>query len=94
MRPSGGLATAVVDVGPDPLADGRPAALDRGPLTRGQRQHALARAELEALAGRGRLDDAALLDLAEVRWRTGDLGGAGDAAARCSPGARSRCWPS
>ena len=40
----------------------------------------LARAELEALAGRGMLDDAALLDLAEVRWRTGDLAGAGEAA--------------
>jgi hypothetical protein len=42
--------------------------------------HTLARAELEAFAGRGQLDGAALLDLAEVRWRTGDLAGAGDAA--------------
>ncbi len=41
---------------------------------------ALARAELEALAGRDALDDDALLDLAEVRWRTGDLAGAGEAA--------------
>lgn len=41
---------------------------------------ALARAELEALAGSGGLDDEALLDLAEVRWRTGDLSGAGEAA--------------
>ena len=40
----------------------------------------LARAELEAAAGRGRLDEAALLDLAEARWRTGDLAGAGEAA--------------
>jgi tetratricopeptide (TPR) repeat protein len=40
----------------------------------------LARAELEAAAGRGKLDEAALLDLAEARWRTGDLAGAGDAA--------------
>ncbi len=40
----------------------------------------LARAELEAFAGVGSLDPAALLDLAEVRWRTGDLGGAGVAA--------------
>jgi tetratricopeptide (TPR) repeat protein len=40
----------------------------------------LARAELEALAGSGELDEAALLDLAEVRWRTGDLPGAGEAA--------------
>ena len=40
----------------------------------------LARAELESLAGHGMLDDEALLDLAEVRWRTGDLAGAGEAA--------------
>jgi tetratricopeptide (TPR) repeat protein len=40
----------------------------------------LARAELEALAGRAMLDEDALLDLAEARWRTGDLGGAGEAA--------------
>jgi hypothetical protein len=41
----------------------------------------LARTELEMLAGRGALDDEAIRDLAETRWRTGDLGGAGDAAA-------------
>jgi hypothetical protein len=40
----------------------------------------LARAELESFAGRGVLDAPALLDLAEVRWRTGDLPGAGVAA--------------
>ena len=40
----------------------------------------LARAELEAAAGRGKLDEPALLDLAEARWRTGDLAGAGEAA--------------
>jgi hypothetical protein len=40
----------------------------------------LARAELEALAGSGGLDDRALLFLAEARWRTGDLAGAGEAA--------------
>ncbi len=40
----------------------------------------LARAELEAFAGRGALDEGALLDLAETRWRTGDLTGAGEAA--------------
>ena len=45
--------------------------------------HALARAELEALAGRGALDAPALVDLAEVRWRTGDLVGAGAAARAC-----------
>jgi hypothetical protein len=42
---------------------------------------ALARAELEAAAGAGELDDAALVDIAEARWRTGDLPGAGEAAA-------------
>jgi hypothetical protein len=40
----------------------------------------LARAELEAMAGAGLLDSDGLADLAEARWRTGDLAGAGDAA--------------
>jgi len=40
----------------------------------------LARAELEAAAGAGALDREALADLAEARWRTGDLA-AGAAAA-------------
>ncbi len=40
----------------------------------------MARIELETMAGNGTLDDPALLDLAEVRWRTGDLAGAGEAA--------------
>jgi len=43
--------------------------------------YALARAELEALAGRDGLDRHGILDLAEVRWRTGDLAGAAVAAA-------------
>jgi hypothetical protein len=42
---------------------------------------ALARVELETAAGAGTLDEEALLDLAEVRWRTDDLTGAGEAAA-------------
>ncbi|MDA8238185.1 MAG: hypothetical protein M0T75_09965 [Chloroflexi bacterium] len=42
---------------------------------------ALARAELEALAGADRLDPDGILDLAEVRWRTGDPAGAAAAAA-------------
>jgi hypothetical protein len=42
---------------------------------------ALARVELETLAGIGGLDTQGLIDLAEVRWRTGDLVGAGEAAA-------------
>jgi len=43
--------------------------------------HAHARAELEALAGSDGLDRDGILDLAEVRWRTGDLAGASVAAA-------------
>ena len=41
---------------------------------------ALARAELETLAGRDGLDEDGLVDLAEARWRTGDIAGAGEAA--------------
>jgi hypothetical protein len=40
----------------------------------------LARAELEAMAGANALDLDGIRDLAEARWRTGDLSGAGDAA--------------
>jgi hypothetical protein len=47
----------------------------------------LARAELESMAGRNSLDDQGIRDLAEVRWRTGDLAGAGDAAAAYLEGA-------
>ena len=43
--------------------------------------HRIARAELETLAGSGDLDRPGILDLAEVRWRTSDLRGAGEAAA-------------
>jgi hypothetical protein len=42
---------------------------------------ALARAELETMAGRDALDAEGLVDLAEARWRTGDVAGAGEAAA-------------
>ena len=41
---------------------------------------ALARAELETLASHDALDEGGLVDLAEARWRTGDLEGAGEAA--------------
>ncbi len=41
----------------------------------------IARSELETLDGRFELDDGALSDLAEARWRTGDLVAAGTAAA-------------
>ncbi|HEY8167351.1 MAG: hypothetical protein ACHQ02_02455 [Candidatus Limnocylindrales bacterium] len=40
----------------------------------------MARAELETMAADGTLDTPALADLAEARWRSGDLPGAGDAA--------------
>lgn len=43
--------------------------------------YALARVELETLAGLDGLDAEGILDLAEVRWRTGDLAGAAVAAA-------------
>ncbi len=59
----------------------RPAELRVARLHLRTGSYGLARAELEALAGSGRLDDEALLDLAEVRWRTDDLTGAGEAAA-------------
>jgi hypothetical protein len=42
---------------------------------------ALARAELETLAGRDALDTEGIMDLSEARWRTGDVEGAGEAAA-------------
>ncbi len=40
----------------------------------------LARAELEQMAGASSLDREALVDLAEARWRSGDLAGAAEAA--------------
>jgi hypothetical protein len=61
--------------------------LQRGPDLTLARMHlrlgsyALARAELEAMAGQEALDDDGLDDLVEARWRTGDLTGAGEAAA-------------
>jgi hypothetical protein len=69
-----------------PATPERPAS-ERGADLRVARLHlrggtyALARAELEALAGRDDLDREGILDLAEVRWRTGDLAGAAVAAA-------------
>ena len=63
-----------------------PPRLDRDPDLVLARAHlrlgalGLARTELETLAGRGTLDDEAVRDLAEARWRTGDVLGAGEAA--------------
>src|SRR5215204_5746252 len=68
------------DAGDAPAEAGRPLPLRLATLHLRMGSFSLARAELESLAGRGMLDDAALLDLAEVRWRTGDLAGAGEAA--------------
>jgi len=65
---------------------GRPEARTRSTALRLARLHlrtgslSLASAELEAAAGAGELDGDALLDLAEVRWRTADVIGAGEAA--------------
>ena len=43
-------------------------------------QYSFARAELETLAVRGEMDEDGLADLAEARWRTGELSRAGEAA--------------
>lgn len=59
----------------------RPADLRAARLHLRTGSYILARVELETLAGAGALDEEALLDLAEIRWRTGDLIGAGEAAA-------------
>ncbi|MDQ2965800.1 MAG: hypothetical protein M3R57_08135, partial [Chloroflexota bacterium] len=62
--------------GPEAPIDGdRPTALRMARLHLRTGLLALARVELETLAGEGTLDDEALLDLAEVRWRTDDLTG-------------------
>lgn len=71
MSPTAALRPAATD----PAVDLRLACLH---LRMGQL--GLARAALEALAGSGDLDEDGLLALAEARWRTGDLTGAGDAA--------------
>lgn len=62
---------AVVSIGPEQLARLH---LRVGSLL-------LARAELEALAAAGNIGAAGLADLAEARWRSGNLEGAGAAAA-------------
>ena len=53
----------------------------------------LARVELETMAGLGLLDARGLVDLAEVRWRTGDLLGAGEAANAALRGRTARWSP-
>jgi hypothetical protein len=66
--------------GGDPPEQPRPVDLRLAGLHLRTGAFALARAELETMAGNGTLDDDGLLDLAEVRWRTGDLPGAGEAS--------------
>jgi hypothetical protein len=74
--------SATDDPATDGPATGDPMAAERGADLRLARLHvrggayALARAELEALAGSDSLDRDGILDLAEVRWRSGDLAGA------------------
>ena len=66
--------------------DDQAAAAERSAEARLARVHlrggllTLARATLEGMAGAGTLDREAMADLAEVRWRSGDLEGAADAA--------------
>jgi hypothetical protein len=82
QTPSAGAAGASPELRAAPVAPGEP----RDPDLVLARLHlllgslSLARTELEMLAGQGALDDEAIRDLAETRWRTGDLGGAGEAA--------------
>ncbi len=66
---------------PDPRAAARRTDLRLARLHLRMRLLPLARAEFEALVATGSLEPGALADLAEVRWRSGDLAGAGDAAA-------------
>jgi hypothetical protein len=74
-----------VQVLPGPTDD-QGAASDRSAEARLARLHlrggllSLARAALEQMAGAGTLDREAMADLAEARWRGGDLEGAADAA--------------
>ena len=78
--PNAASAAQAVDGDPDEVPGLRAISLRLARLHLRMGLLALARAELEASAGRGSLDELALLDLAETRWRTGDLAGAGEAA--------------
>jgi hypothetical protein len=72
--------TDAVDVVATPPVDRRSTDLTLARIHLRTGSLALARAEFETLAGREELDDDALIDLADVRWRTGDLAKAGAAA--------------
>ena len=80
-------ADAAMEPGFEPVRAAAPAVVDPATEIRFARLHLRtgslhqARSEYESLAGNNLLDVPATLDLAEVRWRTGDLIGAGSAAA-------------
>jgi hypothetical protein len=76
--PAGAGPPATDGAGTGRLASGEDVRLARLHLRLGM--HAVARAELEDLGGRGALDKDGLAVLAEARWRTGDLEGAADVA--------------
>lgn len=68
-----------VSTEPAPAPSPRPVALALARLHLRLGSLALARVELEILNDRGALDLPGQVDLAEVRWRTGTLAGAGEA---------------
>jgi hypothetical protein len=80
-------ADAAAGPGLEPVRAAAPAVADPATEIRFARLHLRtgslhrARSEYESLAGNNLLDTPATLDLAEVRWRTGELAGAGSAAA-------------
>lgn len=84
MSGSGAVEEVAQSVGSDGVA--RSGGVARSVDARLARLHlrggllALARAELEHMAGADTLDVSGLADLAEVRWRNGDLLGAAEAA--------------
>ncbi len=80
------MPAATSEAAPPGPADVRAEASGRSADARLARVHlrggllTLARATLEGMAGAGTLDGDAMADLAEVRWRSGDLEGAAEAA--------------
>ena len=85
-------AEAAIDDGRGEFGPGEPTERDLALVLAGLHLRlgslSLARAELETLAGRGVLDAPARVDLAEARWRTGDLSGGGEAAREALAGGR------
>ena len=80
MTDETGLPATRPDAAPPTTVDRRQTDLTLARLHLRTGSLALARAEFETLAGQGTLDGDALVDLADVRWRTGDLAEAGTAA--------------